>query len=91
MLSATKTALWLAIEQYMKDKGLLISHLKIDNPLPCSWRWVCALKKSIAENDSMNFNKKLCIELMQFLKIDYTEDGGVLVILNNKNAANENV
>lgn len=79
MLNSTKTAMLAAIKKYMAENGHNMQSIKSNNPFPCSTRWISSLVESIKLNDKRNFNKTVCVEMMEFLGMNYGFDGGVLV------------
>jgi len=87
MNTATKAALWAAIESYMKQNKLCMASIKGRGncPFPCGERWVSALKHSVDNNTNQNFQKSLCVEMFEFLKIPIKLDGGVIVIEEQNN------
>ena len=87
MNTATKAALWAAIESYMKQKKLCMASIKGRGncPFPCGERWISALKHSVDNISTQSFQKSLCVEMFEFLKIPIKLDGGVIVICENLN------
>lgn len=87
MNTATKAALWAAIESYMKKNNLNMAHLAQPSkrPFPCGSRWISALKHSVDNKTDQNFQKSLCIQMFNFLQIPIKLDGGVIVICENSN------
>jgi hypothetical protein len=69
----------------MAENGHNMQSIKSNNPFPCSTRWISFLVESIKLNDSRNFNTKVCVEMMDFLKMPHKMDGGVLVVCENLN------
>lgn len=85
MLNSTKVALLRQIKKYMAENGHNMQSIKTNNPFPASERWVSNLVRSVKNNTSANFNTKVCIEVMEFLKMPHKMDGGVLVVCENSN------
>lgn len=80
MNSNSKQILWLAIERYMKQNGHNLQSIKKNNPFPASERWINSLKKSVKEKSNKRLDINVSIKMLDFLGLEYTQDGGVLVV-----------
>jgi hypothetical protein len=81
MLHSTKAALLSAILAYNKANGHNLESIQHNNPFPASPRWIGWLAHSVNNRTSRNFHKKVVLEMMDFLKLNYSEnDDGFLVV-----------